>query len=119
MSSKSQISLEFMVIFGFLILLLTVFMFFFIQEQQDALEQGDFLETKAECLRIASTISSVYSSGDGTVVRTWTSKEVSLNEEFLEIGDIGCSYSADISPKNITGNIAITNKGGTVFLESY
>lgn len=119
MSSKSQISLEFMIIFGFLILLLTVFLLFFIQEQQDALEQGNFLETKAECIRIASAISSVYTSGEGTILKTWTSRDVSLQEGFMEIEGIGCSYSADVSPKNITGNIAITNKGGTVFLDSY
>lgn len=120
MSSKSQISLEFMIILGFLFFLLVVFLLFFIERQEDASDQGEFLAAKSECIRIASAVSSVYVSGDGTNIKTRTSYTISAwGDGLVRIGDIGCSYHADLSPRNISGNIAIKNNGGTVFLANY
>ena len=119
MSSKSQISLEFTILLGFLVILIIGFLLLFLENQADAISQSGSLTIKSECFRLASAISGVYAAGDGTVIRTRTSYNLTVGNNLIKIKGIDCSYSGNLSPKNITGKIAIKNKGGTVILESY
>ncbi len=114
MSSKSQISYEFLIAVSFLVLLLLVYLLFYLQRQAGVAEEKDYFEKKTECVRISALISDVYLSGDGTSARTFSNYNLTASNGLMKMEDVSCSIFTNISVSGLKGNIVIKNLGGQV-----
>ena len=127
--SKSQISIEFLVVTGILILTLVIMLFFSTVVQKETNKAGKNFELTKECFNLARAISSVYVGGHGTEMRTKTQNTVKVfntsYDSVKEKGDIKnktnvlCTFYAKISSDNeVTGNFTIKNKDGIVIVNA-
>lgn len=128
MGRKSQVSMEFLFAIVFVLLVLLLLLGFIFQRRSELADTKDFLGKKAECLRIASLISSVYSGGDGTTANINTDYLVTIyNDSSIKINssnptntsietEARCYLVVELQPYQLTGNLTIKNVNGQIFI---
>jgi hypothetical protein len=87
--------------------------------QKDSGKTRDYFKERYECMRIASIISSIYSSGEGTSVKTKTNYTIEIRNQSIRIGNATCNFFADTMEKNITGNLTIKNRDKKIMIDNY
>lgn len=126
--SKSQASIEFVLIIGILFLIFIAILAFSIGIQQNTNKvRGDFKKTK-ECFRISRLISAVYTGGDGTEIITKTDYQITVfNTSFISVKDLSgietetevlCTFSAKASYSEVAGDFRIINEDSTIKIEN-
>lgn len=122
MSSKSQASLEFIVIIGLLILMSLIIIVFSLNEQNNIVETKRDLIKYRECQRISSVANAVYNAGEGSAAKIYTNYSVEFRKSSIKISDKisdkECSVAAEVSPRNISGNIKLKNIGNKINISS-
>ena len=121
---KAQVSMEFLFAIGFVLFVFILLLGFVFQRKSELVDTKDFLDKKAECLRIASLISSVYSGGDGTAAKIKTNYLVTIyNYSIIGVesianltGEARCYFVAETESYNLTNNLLIKNEDGSIIL---
>ena len=125
MKRKAQVSMEFLFAVGFILFVFLLLLGFIFQRRAELADTKDFLDKKAECLKIASLISSVYSGGDGTIASVKTNYLIKIYnysnigvEDTANIteGKVRCSFLAESPSYNLTGNLIIKNEKGDIII---
>jgi len=128
MERKSQVSMEFLFAVVFVLLILILLLGFVFQRKSELADTKDFLDKKAECLRVASLVSSVYSAGEGTTANINTDYLVTIyNDSSIKINssnptntsietEARCYFAVEIQPYQLTGNLTIKNVNGQLFI---
>ncbi len=118
--SKSQASIEFILVIGILLLVLFVILFFSAKMQQDTTKVKENFERTKECFKIARLISAIYANGNGAEIRTKTDYVLKINNKSIAINDTECNFIAFIKNEaNVTGKIVIKNEQNEVIVENY
>lgn len=86
---KSQISIEFMFTLGIIFFIFLIIFGFIINRRTEVKETEDYLEKRAECMKISSMISSVFAGGDGTIAKTKTKYLITIfNYSLINVEEI-------------------------------
>ncbi len=124
--SKSQASIEFVLIIGILFLIFIAILAFSIGIQQNTNKaRGNFKKTK-ECFRISRLISAVYTGGDGTEIITKTDYLITVfNTSFISVKDLSgietemlCTFSAKAPYSEVAGDFRIINEDSIIKIEN-
>ena len=118
--NKAQISIEFIVIMGILILSLASVLFFSQIMQGEANNLKGNFDKSEECLSIARKVSALYANGDGGQFRINTNYELQFTNQTLTVDDVSCDFNARLKKEvTITGKILIRNYVDEIFIENY
>lgn len=127
---KGQVSTEFLIIIGVVLLIFTVISFFSLSRRTDVREMEAYMGANSECLRFSNLVSAAYVNGDGTEIKAKTNYLISFyNYSVIGIESVSnittvkeeasCTFYAKIFPHyKLTGDILIKNIDGDITIKN-
>lgn len=122
---RGQVSTEFLIIVGVILLIFVTILFFSLSRRADVRETETYLGANSECLKFSNLISAAYVGGDGTEIKTKTNYLISfynysaISVKSLEEEKASCVFYAKIpSYHNLSGDILIKNVGNEIIIEN-
>ncbi len=123
---QGQVSIEAIFAIGMMLLMFTIVITISYLKRQDAIKLEEYIETRAECLRLADALSSVLTLGpDSNITLSLYYKHSVANSSIIySYANAStqhvtfCNYLGRVGPyTNLSGTMTIANTAGNVSVE--
>lgn len=124
---KSQISVEFLFVFIVIVIMVIILILYMGNRRIEFREIEEYVDKRAECLRISAILSSVYSNGDGTssetstnyLITVFNTSIVSVKTSSIDDSPVSCSYVGKTDfYEDLTGILSVRNNNGILVLQN-
>jgi len=111
---KGQVGVELIISISIILVIFLGFFFFYTSKNSDIINEGKNLNKRNECFKISSLIGQAISVGDGTIIRTSTKYNLTINNGLIYVEDISCVYTGNVSASNLSESFRIINNNSII-----